>query len=383
MSRRVLRRKGGQRFSGRGGNPNARYKLLNFSTGTFTRGSDGYYYPTPSTQAKVTSNVLRTQDDPADTGSAPLFERAHTNLLDHSEQFDNAAWTKVGCTVTANAVASPFSDTTADQLDFTGGLATDGLSQTLLGAVVDDSSQVHLSVWARCASGTHTFRLSYVQKDGVTISTSANLTATTTWQRFSFNAGVGVGVLQPVALIRSASPQDAGPIYIWGAQATNPSSGPQAYLESYVQTAGGSATCGTDTLTFPTDAALMAKFNAPWSFRVAPYWANAQVATRIPFSFGTSANEVIFLSSTGAKIRVVESSVVRVETAALTFSANQVLTITINPVAGTVTVVGASSGNGVYTGTPWAWPGTPTLRVGGRQTGGNEFGGRVWEPYNA
>jgi hypothetical protein len=45
-----------------------------------------------------------------------LIEEARTNLLTYSEQFDNAAWTKGGSTVTANATASPDGTTNADKL---------------------------------------------------------------------------------------------------------------------------------------------------------------------------------------------------------------------------------------------------------------------------
>ena len=48
-----------------------------------------------------------------------LVEEQRTNLLVYSEQIDNAAWTKVSCTVTANAVASPDGTTDADQLTVT------------------------------------------------------------------------------------------------------------------------------------------------------------------------------------------------------------------------------------------------------------------------
>ena len=45
-----------------------------------------------------------------------LIEEQRTNLLTYSEQFDNAAWTKLRATVTANATTSPDGTTNADQL---------------------------------------------------------------------------------------------------------------------------------------------------------------------------------------------------------------------------------------------------------------------------
>lgn len=50
------------------------------------------------------------------TNSAGLVANAPMNLLTFSEQFDNAAWTKAGSTITANAVAAPDGTLTADAL---------------------------------------------------------------------------------------------------------------------------------------------------------------------------------------------------------------------------------------------------------------------------
>jgi hypothetical protein len=52
------------------------------------------------------------------TGSNGLIQYAPHNLLTFSEQFDNAAWSKTGVTVSANTVAAPDGTTTADSLAF-------------------------------------------------------------------------------------------------------------------------------------------------------------------------------------------------------------------------------------------------------------------------
>jgi hypothetical protein len=48
-----------------------------------------------------------------------LIEKARTNLVLYSEQFDNAAWFKASTTVTANYAPSPNGSTTADRIVFT------------------------------------------------------------------------------------------------------------------------------------------------------------------------------------------------------------------------------------------------------------------------
>jgi hypothetical protein len=45
-----------------------------------------------------------------------LIEKVRTNLLTYSEQLDNAAWTKVVTTITANAIVAPDGTTTADKM---------------------------------------------------------------------------------------------------------------------------------------------------------------------------------------------------------------------------------------------------------------------------
>lgn len=375
------RRAGGLGGGGRGAAGGAPQKILDFSTGTFTRPSTGWYYPTPNTQAALGSNVLRTMDDPVGTGPMPLFEGSTTNLIDRSEQFSNAVWVKTNVTVTADQVAAPDGTSEADQLAF-GAAAADNIAQTLLGATVPDNSTVSFSVWLRTASGTKDLRIGVVQKDGAS-HLSGSITVTSTWQRFEGNVSSGAGASQVIAELRNAAAGGAGTVYAWGAMVRNSSTGASVFADSYIETVGGVATRAADTLTFAAFPMAGSGFNSRWSIRFSPYWVNGKIASRVILCFGSSANELQFVSSAGAKIRIVESSVVRVETAALAFSPHQLLSAIIDPVAGTVELSGFTVGNGVHTGAPWTWGGTPLVRVGGRSAGSNEFFGRIEEPYAA
>lgn len=65
----------------------------------------------------VASGAARIDYDPVTLAcKGLLIEESRTNLLTYSEQFDNAAWTKSNCTVTANATTAPDGATTADTL---------------------------------------------------------------------------------------------------------------------------------------------------------------------------------------------------------------------------------------------------------------------------
>jgi hypothetical protein len=76
---------------------------------------DSYVY---NPQAAPTSTAYygpRIDYDPVTLASRGLLiEEQRTNLLTYSEQFDNAAWTKIDATVTANTAIAPDGTTTAD-----------------------------------------------------------------------------------------------------------------------------------------------------------------------------------------------------------------------------------------------------------------------------
>jgi hypothetical protein len=67
--------------------------------------------------------------------------------------------------------------------------------------------------------------------------------------------------------------------------------------------------------------------------------------------------------------------------AVLSYAAGQIITLNINPAAGTMEILGATTGNGVYTSSkPWAWP-AGTLYVG-TFSGGGLFPGTISDVVN-
>lgn len=74
----------------------------------------------------------------------------YENFLQYSEEFDNAYWTKVASSITANAVVGPIpydNLTTADSLVDTGVNTNHGITRTVTGLVVGQSYT--LSAWAK------------------------------------------------------------------------------------------------------------------------------------------------------------------------------------------------------------------------------------------
>lgn len=80
------------------------------STATFI-GSNGLIQTAASGAARYSYNPLNLSAAPA-----LLLEETRTNLLTYSEQFENAAWTKLRATVSANSTLAPDGTNTADKL---------------------------------------------------------------------------------------------------------------------------------------------------------------------------------------------------------------------------------------------------------------------------
>jgi hypothetical protein len=110
-----------------------------------------------------------------------LIEKVRTNLLTYSNDFSNAAWSKINnVSVSATRVADPFGGTTAWQIIYDG--TTDGrLEQTVSGF----SGTGTQSVWLRVASGTQDVKI------GATSGLLTTSVVTTTWTRFSGTTASG------------------------------------------------------------------------------------------------------------------------------------------------------------------------------------------------
>jgi hypothetical protein len=116
-------------------------------------------------------------------GSDGVLRTATTNLLTHSQQFDNAtSWTVRNATtgslpvVTANDAVAPDGTLTADRIVFS--LSGAGRSD-IFHTASTPASQATGSIWLRSATGTN--QTVYLRSQSATVV----LTVTTQWQRFS------------------------------------------------------------------------------------------------------------------------------------------------------------------------------------------------------
>lgn len=178
---------------------------------------------------------------PRITDAGLLVETASTNQLTHSEQLNDASWTKSGtATVTANAALAPDGTVTGDRLQIG---AAAGNIQKNSAAALTSGQPATLSFWAR---GAGTLGL----RSGVSgLSTTRVLTGT--WQRFTwtFNAG---GATETVQLTNNALVPAASAVidaYIWGLQLENGN-----HASSYIATTSATASRANDDASFAVSA---------------------------------------------------------------------------------------------------------------------------------
>jgi hypothetical protein len=177
-----------------------------------------------------------------------LLEKQSTNLALYSEQFDNAAWSKINTTVTANTATSPDGTQNADTIDDSSS-SFGNVSQLFVSLT---NATYTFSVFVKAVSTATNVRLdlyttvgdqffvvfnsatgAYVTGNGgVYTSTAFN----NGWFRFTLTA-TGSGNTNVNVYPNAQSAASTGAVYLWGAQLEASS-----YSTSYIQTTSSSAT---------------------------------------------------------------------------------------------------------------------------------------------
>ena len=209
------------------------------------------------------TNTPRIEYDADGNRKGLLIEEARTNSFVWSEDFTNVAWIKSGVTVTANAIAAPDGNTTADKIEKT---TTDTTTpaqtvsttagQTWVWSVFvkDDSSAGWLRLRSDNTGSVVNVFVNY--KTGVV--GVGGLTAGVEdfgngWKRvYAVRTTPNTGV---VSFSFCAVNADGGSdptgesVYFWGAQAEAGS-----FPTSYIPTAGAAASRAADVASIPTSA---------------------------------------------------------------------------------------------------------------------------------
>jgi hypothetical protein len=199
---------------------------------TFTRASTGTYVDSDGVIRSAANDIPRFNHNPL-TGECLglLVEEQRQNLLLQSEDF-STTWSKdAGVVITTNSASSPDGTITADLLDGTG--ATNFIAQSIS---ITSGATYTISAWVKSAGlGKDTFRLF-----GDSSQFSGLLTATNTWQRFTFTFISANTASRTHGITRDASNNPIG-LYIWGAQLEA-----GAFPTSYIPTTGTAATRTAD-----------------------------------------------------------------------------------------------------------------------------------------
>jgi len=193
-------------------------------------------------------------------GSCPavLLEPQRTNLVLRSEEFDDAAWTKSGATVTANDAIAPDGTMSADKITLTsssgriarGVTLTDNVNYTA-SVFVKNIDATNATIRVRCTNKAGTVATAnFILTGSGTISELSDATATITafannWYRctLSFNAQSGA-TTPDLRIISNATGGLASgeSVYGWGAQLEA-----GAYPTTYMPTTSATATRVTDS----------------------------------------------------------------------------------------------------------------------------------------
>lgn len=353
--------------------------------GTFTRASEGSYLTQPPTSDGVTpfiawaaNNVIR-EDKRDGVSGGYLFEKAVTQLCFYSEDLNQASWIKGGgTTIAATTDIAPDGDADCCRVSF-GAADTDSISRPVANTV--NNNIYPFSVWVRKPAGPGNVRLRIIDRAGVT-TTTVNQPVGTTWTRLFQSINWGTGAVVPEVYVLNDSGGGAQEVQLWGVNVTLgvvQTIGIQPV--SVIRTPGAAtATTASDKLTFPTTPLPMRA--GKFSFRHSPQASSTtHSADQATYSYENSGfTNCINMRPVAPGFNVRKAGVAAVARwLAITYSANQIMTSTVDLANGSYEVAGATTGNGTGYSNPTSYA-DGLLEVGGT-TGGGWANARIWEPF--
>ena len=198
-----------------------------------------------------------------------LIEEARTNLVEYSEEFDNADWSKIDGTVSANQVIAPDGTLSADEFIYNSGESGARLVESFTS--VSQNTDHTLSCFIKnnglddssirfFSTETGFIQTEFDLTTGTITSTTAGASSSITdygngWFRVTLTFDTGsAATSEQIQICRNSSVTGDGTksFYVWGAQLEEGS-----FPTSYIKTTGSTATRNADVATMgPTVAPL-------------------------------------------------------------------------------------------------------------------------------
>ena len=290
---------------------------------TFTRASNATYFDANGVLQTASSGVARFDHNPTTLESLGLLiEEQRTNLLTYSEEFDNAAWTKVQTTITSNTIIAPDGTLTGDKLivdnaqpagyvvqtkSFTSGTSYTATCYVKAGEVSD--FRFVFGSGAFGSSLNAIFDLSTGTVTSFTVSSASIQSVGNGWYRCIATAAATITASAGVQVRSAYTGDGTSGIYIWGAQLEA-----GAFATSYIPTVASSVTRNADLATM-TGVNFSSWYNQDEGTVYGEYEGinNVSGATRRLVEIGVSgfgANRLIlgYSSTLNTRFLVVESS---------------------------------------------------------------------------
>lgn len=238
---------------------------------TFARNSTATYYDSDLIVRTAAIDEPRDAHYPISGLRSILIESERTNAFTKSEQFDNAAWTKLNSSASPNTASAPDALTTADSMieDATAA-AQHGITRNA--PTLTNDTQQAFSVFLKANTRTWAYietinKAAQTLRHYLNLSTGALGTAPTTtarvvaltngWYRFSVELDSGSGGTTPQVGVFMATADNTptyngngtSGIYIWGAQFETD----KMVTSSYIPTDTTVITRTADSLMWPFD----------------------------------------------------------------------------------------------------------------------------------
>lgn len=305
-----------------------------------------------------------------------------TNKADYSQAIDQWANAGNASTITPNDAIAPDGTLTADLLEMDG---VTSYSRYYTIAQGDSTEMWSSGLWAKAADGPSigkTFRFALNGAAGFSLKVEGILTAN--WKHYSASHNVKAANLT-VAYLNLMDEPDIGdpalPAYkahVWGHMIEH-APFPSAY---YIPTPGtGDVARAKDQLSWPAALVPAAILSGKWACRWSPFFANDEPAAVSTIIDASAGDDRIYYYATTDKMFVKDASATAVQSNALTFARNPLITTEYDSPVGKVTVAGAVGGNGPVTGTPWSWTAGGNPTYGAKDNWTQYLNSLISEPY--